>query len=129
MLIGRKTFQQIDSWGDPYLYASKRNIVFSRTLRQEALAMRQRQGVEVELEAGDPVEAVRALKSAPGAGRIWLVGGSELAAPLLSAGLVEEMVGAAQVACKPRTHWKCCARLESVPPQRADTGVCARLFR
>lgn len=60
-----------------------RTYVFSRTLTAIEVP-------EVELVAADAVQFVRELKGRPGKG-ICLMGGGELAQPLLAAGLVDEI--------------------------------------
>lgn len=67
--------------GDPY--AGKRNYVF--TSRDDLPKV----GDAVFVHE-DAVEFVRKLKQEPG-GRIWLIGGGELASALIDAGLVEEI--------------------------------------
>lgn len=66
---------------DPY--AGKANYVF--TSREDLPVL----GDPIFVH-DDPAEFVRALKQQDG-GRIWLVGGGELASTLMSAGLVDEI--------------------------------------
>lgn len=97
LLMGRTTYEQVLGWGPPFPYAGKRILVFSSTMDPSAAASSQPQGAAVQVVPGDPVAAVKALKAEAGGpggrnGAIWVVGGSRLAAPLVSAGLVDEMV-------------------------------------
>lgn len=76
-LMGRGTYQIGLDAGvvDPYPHL--RSIVFSRTLPGSPGSP----GTTVEMDPGDPVERVRALKAEPGLG-LWLVGGGVLAGTL-----------------------------------------------
>jgi dihydrofolate reductase len=74
VLMGRKTYEVGLAVGVTSPYPHLRQVVFSRTLPASPDA-------GVELVAGDPLSAVRALKREPGAG-IWLCGGADLAARL-----------------------------------------------
>lgn len=137
VLLGRKTFDQLLSWGDPYPYASQRSIVFSTTLPDQALeaitqddqggptAGRGKSGIGIEIERGAPGARVRALKQKPGNGNIWLVGGSQLAAPLIAEGLVDEMVRGLGILLLILQHRS--LRLEGLRlSQRWDTSSLAR---
>jgi dihydrofolate reductase len=93
ILMGRKTYlvsvaQGRQSAKKPAKNAKRkepamRTYVFSRTLKSV-------DDPGVELVAADATEFVRDLKRRPGK-RICLMGGGELAQPLLAAGLVEEI--------------------------------------
>lgn len=71
VLEGRKSYEIGLKAGISDAYPHLRHVVFSRTL----------QTTDVEVVAGDPVEAVRALKQEDGKD-IWLVGGGALAGAL-----------------------------------------------
>ena len=131
-LLGLQSISPCLAIGDPCPDAGLRTEVFSSPQPLAALGRRRAQGVEIEAEAGDPAAAVRALKAAPGrGGRIWLVGGSQLAAPLMEAGLVDEMVRARRGRARRRASaalWG--ARVPSsrrLPPEGRGSG--ARLVR
>ena len=83
-VMGRKTFLAgLENGGDGTLPGID-VVVFSRTLRSADYPA-------VTIVDGDPVEHVRSLKAAGGAGGkdIWLYGGGELFRTLLEAGLVD----------------------------------------
>ena len=80
-LMGRKTFEAMQTQGESTALPGLDVIVFSRTLRREEFP-------DVTIVNGDPVEHVRSLKAAPGKD-IWLFGGGELFRTLLEAGLVD----------------------------------------
>ena len=83
MLMGRKTYEfAARMGGGPAGLSKVRTFVFSRTMAEAP------QGVELVRE--DAAEFVGALKGEPG-GDIILMGGGELAASLLEAGLVDEV--------------------------------------
>ncbi len=82
VLMGRRTWEAAAQKGmNPY--PGVRNVVFSRTLDPGV-------GRGVEVVSSDPAEFVRALREAEGRG-ICLMGGGELAACLLDAGVVDEV--------------------------------------
>jgi len=81
--MGRKTFDVSLNFVE-YPYAGRRAYVFSRHKVESPIA-------EAEFVSEDPARFVKKLKQQPG-GRIWVVGGGEIAAALLQAGLVDEMV-------------------------------------
>ena len=83
-LLGRATYEQVLDSG-PWPYASLTNYVFSR--RPPAVTPH----ASVQFISDEPVEFVRALRQQPGR-TIWLIGGSTLASPLLTAGLVDELL-------------------------------------
>ena len=82
VLMGRRTYEAGVRAG-MRAFPGNRNIVFSRTLDPAEYP-------EVEIVPGDAVDFVRRLKEEPG-GDIILMGGGELARPLLAAGLVDEV--------------------------------------
>ena len=84
ILMGRKTYDfSLKLGGAPEMPGIKATYVFSRTLRSiEAKGM--------QLVSSDPAEFVRDLKTRPGK-NICLLGGSELAQPLIAAGVVDEI--------------------------------------
>ncbi|MET3574958.1 dihydrofolate reductase family protein [Bhargavaea ullalensis] len=84
VLMGRKTYDEIlGMFPDEFPYAGKACYVFSR----------EKKGFDgqVTFVNEDIEEFVRALKEQEG-GRIWMVGGGQALAPLLDAGLVDELV-------------------------------------
>jgi dihydrofolate reductase len=83
LLVGRQTFETALSFGE-YPYAGKRVCVFTRGGFRSPVT-------EAEVVQADPASFVASLKQFPG-GRIWLVGGGELAGALAQARLVDELV-------------------------------------
>ncbi len=89
MLMGRKTYAVSVAHSPKKSKSAKRTepamrtFVFSRTLKEL-------DDPGVQLVASDAVEFVRRLKDEPGK-NIWLMGGGELAQPLLAAGLVDKI--------------------------------------
>lgn len=83
-LLGRATYEQVLDSG-PWPYAKFTNYVFSR--QPPALQAH----ASVQFVSEEPVAFVRALRQEPGR-TIWLIGGSTLASPLLTAGLVDELM-------------------------------------
>ncbi len=81
MLMGRKTYEKALSLGDRS-YGEKKWVVLSR---------KGGSGPHGVVFAHDPLATARRLRRGRGKG-IWLVGGSEIAAQLLAAGLIDEMV-------------------------------------
>ena len=83
-LLGRGTYEQIlDSGAWPY--GKLTNYVFSRQ------APAQTPHASVQFVSDEAVDFVRELRQQPGR-TIWLIGGSTLASPLLTAGLVDELM-------------------------------------
>ena len=83
VVMGRRTFEISINFIE-YPYAGKRAYVLSRTLQQSPHP-------DAEIVNEDPARFVKRLKSSPG-GRIWVVGGGGIAAALMQAGLVDEIV-------------------------------------
>jgi len=84
IVMGRKSFDVILSYG-AYPYTEKQNYVFSRHPHAES-------PVDcAEYVSVPPEQFVASLKETI-AGKIWLLGGSEIAACLLDAGLIDELV-------------------------------------
>jgi dihydrofolate reductase len=83
IVMGRKTYE-VSLKHDPNggAYPGVTNYVFSRTLRPGPIK-------GGEITDADPVEFLRELKAKPGKG-IFLMGGGELARPVLEAGLADE---------------------------------------
>jgi dihydrofolate reductase len=79
-LIGRKTFETMGSAGHG-MFAGKKVIVFSRTLRQS-------DHPQVTIVADEATDMLTSLKAEPGKD-IWLFGGGSLFRSLLDAGLVD----------------------------------------
>jgi dihydrofolate reductase len=84
ILMGRKTYE-VALKHDPSggAYPGITNYVFSKTLKPGAIP-------GGEITSADIIEFVRELKAKPGKG-IFLMGGGELARPVLEAGLVDEL--------------------------------------
>ncbi|SNC77184.1 Dihydrofolate reductase [Hymenobacter gelipurpurascens] len=83
-LLGRVTYEQVLTFGE-WPYPTLTNYVFTHQPPTEAAHP------SVQFVSTDPVEFVQLLRHEPG-GTIWLIGGSTLAAPLLAAGLVDELM-------------------------------------
>lgn len=83
-LLGRATYEQVQTFGE-WPYPTLTNYVFTRKAPTEAAHP------SVTFIAEDPTEFVQKLRQEEGK-TIWLIGGSTLAAPLLAAGLVDEMM-------------------------------------
>lgn len=83
VVMGRKTFDASLGFVE-YPYPGRRAYVFSRRDGESPIA-------EAQFVSEDPARFVKKLKQEPG-GRIWVVGGGAIAAALLQAGLVDEMV-------------------------------------
>jgi dihydrofolate reductase len=85
VLFGRKTWEkglELDPSGDSF--AGYTNYVFSRTPRES-------EKPNVIFVNSDPAEFVQKLTEEEGK-NIWLMGGGELAAALLDAGLIDEII-------------------------------------
>jgi dihydrofolate reductase len=83
VVMGRKTLDAALKFVE-YPYTGKRGYVFSRHQQQSPVP-------DVEFVSEDPARFVKKLKLQPG-GRIWVVGGGEIASALLQANLIDEMV-------------------------------------
>ena len=75
VLMGWNTYNVAASVGITSPYAHLKQVVFSRTVRDDA------DGVTITSE--DPRAVVARLKAEPGTGALWLCGGGELASTLL----------------------------------------------
>lgn len=82
VVMGRKTWEVAARLGTP-VFPGVRNCLCSRTLAASPHP-------EVELVPGDVVPFLRGLRAGTGAG-ICVMGGGELARPLLEAGLIDEL--------------------------------------
>ncbi len=83
IVMGRKTYEiGRREMGGKSPYGGMKTFVLSRTLTRDAI-------VDAEL-AGDAVKLVRKLKRGSGKG-ICVLGGGEVARPLLEAGLIDEI--------------------------------------
>lgn len=83
VLLGRKSFENILTRG-PWPYTGKQSFVFSNSLKNDF-------GPEVQVIARDPVAFVEDLKESEG-GRMWLIGGAELARTLMTHNMVDEVI-------------------------------------
>jgi len=83
VIMGRKTYEVALAAGAWPSTPGIRNYVLSRTLKQGS-------DTRVEIVNEDGVEFLRRLKQQPGKG-ICVMGGGELAKPLLEAGLIDEL--------------------------------------
>ncbi|HEX8426181.1 dihydrofolate reductase family protein [Hymenobacter sp.] len=83
-LLGRTTYEQVLGFSE-WPYPRLTNYVFTQNPPQEATHP------SVGFVVEEPVEFVRKLRHEAGE-TIWLIGGSTLAAPLLAAGLVNELM-------------------------------------
>lgn len=83
-LQGRTTYEQVVTFGE-WPYPSLRNYVFTHQPPAQALHP------SIQFISEDPVAFVARLRQEAGK-NIWLIGGSALAAPLLTAGLVDELM-------------------------------------
>lgn len=84
VLMGRKTYDVGLQQGITSPYPTMRQIVFSQTMQKSP-------DPSVELLKGDLVDCVTGIKENSDH-PIWLCGGSEIATPLIKAGLIEKMV-------------------------------------
>jgi dihydrofolate reductase len=84
VLMGRSTYEVGLKQGVTNPYPHMQSYVFSRTLERSP-------DENVELISGDAADFVRGLKNQPGK-PIYLCGGGELAATLLEAKLIDEIV-------------------------------------
>ncbi len=80
-IMGYKTYEQILSFGD-FPYPDKKNYVFTRKQRSTQ--------PYVEFVNADVADLINQLKNEKGAD-IWLVGGGDLNAAVLKAGLLDEI--------------------------------------
>ncbi|PZO43280.1 MAG: dihydrofolate reductase [Pseudanabaena frigida] len=83
LLMGRNTYEQIQSWGD-YPYSEKQGFVFSRTVERD-------RDENVTFVSTDLVSFVKDLKAQDGKD-IWLVGGAAIAKTCLENNLVDKFI-------------------------------------
>lgn len=83
LIMGRKTYEQIQSWGD-YPYPEKQGFVFSQTVKCD-------RDENVTFVSGDLVSFVKDLKSQSGED-IWLVGGAAIAKTCLENKLIDKLI-------------------------------------
>ncbi|NJL11939.1 MAG: dihydrofolate reductase [Microscillaceae bacterium] len=82
-LMGYETYKFIVESGHAFPYPDKQNFVFSRHSRPAS--------PDVEFVKGDALAFVQKLKAQEGQ-NIWLVGGGQINALLLNAGLIDEIL-------------------------------------
>ncbi|NUN64161.1 dihydrofolate reductase [Pseudanabaena biceps] len=87
LIMGRKTYEQIQSWGD-YPYPEKLGFVFSQTIKCDRKCDRDE---NVTFISGDLVSFVKDLKLQSGKD-IWLVGGAEIAKTCLENKLIDKLI-------------------------------------
>lgn len=83
-LMGHKTYQAVMGFDVPFPYVGTTNYVFSRNPKLE-------DNEHVEFVSGDIASFVAGLKEKKGRD-IWLIGGGQINAILLEAGLIDEIV-------------------------------------
>lgn len=83
LLMGRNTYTYIEQY-KPYPHEDKMNFVFSHNLSKFPEEY-------LRFISGDPADFTRKLKEKPGQD-IWLVGGGQVNATLMEAGLIDEMI-------------------------------------
>ncbi|MDF7812697.1 dihydrofolate reductase family protein [Hymenobacter sp. YC55] len=83
-LLGRTSYEQVLTFGE-WPYPTLTNYVFTRNPPTEAAHP------SVAFVTEEPAEFVGRLRQEAGK-TIWLIGGSTLAAPLIAAGLVDELM-------------------------------------
>jgi dihydrofolate reductase len=84
IVVGRRTYEAVQTQGPPPWAPGTRVYVVSRTLAPEAAP-----GVTVV--GDDPVTLAASLRHEPGSGEIWLFGGGQLFATLLAGGQVDSV--------------------------------------
>lgn len=82
-LMGYQTYAQVLGFGE-FPYGQFKNYVFTRQQRQP-------EGLPVSFITEDPAAFTQGLKAQPG-GDIWLIGGGQINALLLQAGLIDELI-------------------------------------
>jgi dihydrofolate reductase len=83
VLVGRKSYDKVLSFGEPFAYEGKDCVVWTR----QAIEARER----VSTHAGDLAPLIARLR-AEGKGHVYADGGGELIRQLLREGLVDELV-------------------------------------
>lgn len=83
VLIGRKTYDTLISFGMPFAHEGKETFVFTRKFREE--------NRHAKFITDNPVEFVKILKNTPG-GLIYCDGGGTIVTQLITAKLVDEIV-------------------------------------
>jgi dihydrofolate reductase len=84
LLMGRRTYEQVLTFGGDYPWRGKRSLVLSR-------AQAGRQESHASFVDTAPAALLAELRREPG-GHIWLVGGAALVASFLEADLVDEII-------------------------------------
>ncbi|SIT90881.1 dihydrofolate reductase family protein [Pontibacter indicus] len=82
-LMGHTTYKQVLGFDMPFPYPDLKNYVFSRSAQQDT--------VHVTFVRDGVVDFIERLKEQPGKD-IWLIGGGQLNATLLNAGLLDEII-------------------------------------
>jgi dihydrofolate reductase len=84
IVLGRRTYEAVQTQGPPPWAPETRVYVVSRTLAADALP-------GVTLVSEDPVALAASLRHEAGSGDIWLFGGGQLFATLLAGGQVDSV--------------------------------------
>lgn len=88
IVMGRKTFDQIATFGGQYPYAGKETVVFSRN--PGTFLRKNPRGVRFSADVIGTVR--RLLMKKKSKGNIWIVGGADILSILLKAGLVDRII-------------------------------------
>ncbi|MEL6133279.1 MAG: dihydrofolate reductase family protein [Bacteroidota bacterium] len=80
-VMGHETYRVIRDFGEPFPYAGKRNLVFSRQERPTY--------EHVEFVQGDVADHITSLQKTI-QGNIWIVGGGQIVRSCMEAGIIDE---------------------------------------
>lgn len=83
-IMGKKTYDQIMSWGIDFPYAGKKNYVLTKNTGVENTE-------HVEFLQSDIINKLRGIKEEEGKD-IWLIGGGKINSLLLEANLIDEII-------------------------------------
>jgi dihydrofolate reductase len=82
-LMGNSTYKEVLNFDMPFPYPDKKNYVFSRSAQQDT--------EHVSFVKENAVDFIENLKEQPGKD-IWLIGGGQLNAVVMNAGLLDEII-------------------------------------